>query len=114
NLQTGDPVFQGDSIETGADGSLVLLFCDGTIFELSESAHLALDDFKYEPNDGSNLALFRIVRGAFSFINGDTRPNRNFWVDTPMARIRAGLQRYGTGAVTFAALTFAVIEKLQA
>ena len=30
-----DPVYQGDTIETGADGAVAIIFADGTVFYLS-------------------------------------------------------------------------------
>ena len=42
-LTPGDPVFQGDLLETGTGAKLSLEFADGTLFSLSKSARVVLD-----------------------------------------------------------------------
>ncbi|MDX1738986.1 MAG: hypothetical protein R3261_12160, partial [Alphaproteobacteria bacterium] len=48
-LKLGDPVYQGDQIETNEDGSIKMRFADDTIFTLGEDARLALDELVYDP-----------------------------------------------------------------
>jgi len=38
DVKVGDPVWQHDTIETGADGSVGITFVDGTAFKLSNNA----------------------------------------------------------------------------
>ena len=44
-IKVGDPVFQGDVIETTADGWVSIRFYDGMVFNLSSSARMALKNF---------------------------------------------------------------------
>ena len=69
-VKVGDPVCQGDVIETAADGRVGIRFIDDTVFNLSSSARMVVDEFVCDSNGTSHSALFRIVRGAFKFIAG--------------------------------------------
>ena len=46
----GDLVYQGDVIETAADGAVAIIFNDGTAFNLSASSRMALDEFVCDPD----------------------------------------------------------------
>ncbi len=50
----GDPVYQGDTIETGADGAVAITFIDGTTFNLSATARLVLNEFGCDPTGTPN------------------------------------------------------------
>src|SRR5262245_52508889 len=61
-LKAGDVVCRGDVIETGADGAIGLAFSDGTLFSLSSSARLELNEFVCDCTGGLNLALLSLAR----------------------------------------------------
>src|SRR5260221_12378521 len=42
--KVGDLVYQGDVVRTGADGRVIINFADGTSFNLSNNANMALDE----------------------------------------------------------------------
>src|SRR5260370_40412713 len=52
-VKLGDPVCQGDGIETAADGRVGIRFIDGTTFYLSISARMGLDEFVHDSNGTS-------------------------------------------------------------
>jgi len=68
--KVGDPVCQGDVIETAVDGGVGLRFIDGTRFKLSSSARMVLDEFVCDGNGTSHSSLFGVTRGTFAFIVG--------------------------------------------
>ena len=107
-------VYQGDVIETAADGAVAIIFKDGTAFNLSTSARMVLNEFICDPNATSNSARFSVAQGIFAFIAGKVAKSGGLSIDTPVARIRGATQGGGTGILTLAALTFAVIDELQA
>src|SRR5437764_11424042 len=47
HVRPGELVYQGDLIETAADGAVGIAFADGTALNLSESARLLLDEFAW-------------------------------------------------------------------
>ena len=111
-LKVGDPVFQGDIIETTADGLVCIRFIDGTTFNLSNSARMALREFP----DGGTLrpALFDIARGDFAFVAGDMAKAGRLEIDTPVANIRGGTRVGGIGTLSLISLFFAAMEDVEA
>src|SRR5258708_4226523 len=43
--KVGDLVYQGDVVVTGPDGALGIVFGDGTSFDISSNARMALNEF---------------------------------------------------------------------
>src|SRR6516162_6491725 len=111
-VNVGDPVYRHDTIETGADGAVGITFIDGTAFNLSNNARMALNEFVCDGT--SNSALFRLSKGAFSFINGKVAKAGGLRIETPFARIRGAAQDGGIGILTLAALAFSTIHEIQA
>ena len=60
-VMVGDPVCQGDEIETACDGTIGLRFIDGTLFMLSRGTRVVLDEFVCDP-DGASLSALRNTR----------------------------------------------------
>ena len=83
--KVGDPVYVGDVVKTGADGRLGINFTDGSSFNLSSNARMALDEFVYDPNGKSNSTLFNLTKGTFTFVAGNNAKTGSMKVDTPVA-----------------------------
>jgi hypothetical protein len=83
--KVGDLVYQGDVVQTGADGRLGINFTDGTSFNLSNNARMALSEFVYVPNGASNSTLFNLTKGTFTFVAGNIAKTGDMKVDTPVA-----------------------------
>ena len=83
--KVGDPVYQRDIIQTGADGTVGLALNDGTAFNVSANARIVLDEFVYDPNSTSNSALISLTKGTFTFIAGKVAKTGDMKVDTPVA-----------------------------
>ena len=110
----GALVYQGDTIETEADGAVGITFVDGTAFDLSATSRLVLNEFVCDPAGTPNSALFSLVQGAFSFVAGKVAKTGGLRIDTPFASIRGSAQDRGVGVLTLAALTFAAIKESEA
>src|SRR5262245_57734201 len=110
----GALVYQGDTIETGADGAVGITFIDGTAFNLSATSRLVLNEFSCECTGAPNSALFSLIQGVFSFVAGKIARTGGLNIDTPFATIRGTAQDRGVGILTLAALTFAAIKESQA
>ncbi len=90
SLEKGDPVFQGDVIETGGDASAVrLLFADKTVFALGPDARLALDEMVFDSASQEGSIQFSILKGVFIFASGQIAKtdNTDMTVTTPVATI---------------------------
>jgi hypothetical protein len=83
--KVGDLVYQGDVVATGADGRVGINFTDGSSFNLSSNARMALSEFVYDPNGKSNSTLFNLTKGTFTFVAGKVAKAGDMKVDTPVA-----------------------------
>ena len=113
-VMAGDPVCQGDVIETAADGRIGIRFIDGTVFNLSRSTRVMLNEFVCDPSGTSHSALFGVTRGTFAFIGGQVAKTGCLRVDTPVGSIRGRAHAGGIGTLSLIALTFAVMQEVQA
>ena len=71
DLSNGDPVFQGDTIETTGSGSVGLVFIDKTTLSLSDSGKMVLDELVYDAASGTGSMAVDMLEGAFSFVSGE-------------------------------------------
>ncbi len=110
-LQTGDTVAKGDVVQTGSSSSLTIKFNDGTVFSLSASARMVLNDMVYAADSSSNSALFTLVQGLIGFVAGRIAKTGDLKVDTPVATmairgtaVQAEIAAF-SGATRFSLLT---------
>src|SRR6266571_867760 len=113
-VMVGDPVCQGDVIETAADGRVGIRFIDGTVFNLSNSTRVVLNEFVCDSNGSSHSALFGVTRGTFAFIAGEVAKTGCLRIDTPVGSIRGRAHRGGIGMLSLVALTFSILKEAQA
>ena len=83
--KVGDLVYLEDVVRTGADGRVSINFTDGTSFNLSNNANMALNEFVYDPNGKSNSTLFNLSKGTFTFVAGKIAKTGDMKIDTPVA-----------------------------
>jgi hypothetical protein len=83
--KVGDLVYKGDVVSTGADGTLGIVFTDGTAFNISSNASMVLNEFVYDPKGKSNSTLFTLSKGTFTFIAGKVSKTGDMKIDTPVA-----------------------------
>lgn len=102
--KVGDSIFQGDLIETDADGSIGILFSDDSIFSLAEGGQMVIDEMIYDPGTQEGSANFNIASGVFTFVSGQIAKTGldAMQVETPTATIgirgTAGAVRIGKDA----------------
>src|SRR5260370_36079683 len=109
-VKVGDPVCQGDVIETAADGRVGLRFIDGTAFNLSGGARMVLDEFVCDSNGTSHSALFGVTRGTFDFIVGQVAKSGCLSIDTPVGSIRGRARSGGGGGASLTPLNFSPLK----
>jgi VCBS repeat-containing protein len=113
-VMVGDPVCQGDEIETACDGTIGIRFVDGTRFVLSHGTRVVLDEFICDPDGISHSALLAVTKGSFAFIAGRMARNGSLRIDTPVGSILGRAHAGGFGTLSLAALTFASMSDVQA
>lgn len=69
-LNAGDPIFQGDVLETGASSTLGVIFADDTTFSLDAGGRMVIDEMVYDPDAQVGVFEATVVKGVFSFVSG--------------------------------------------
>ena len=110
----GNPVYQGDLVETGNDSLVAIVFVDGTTFRLNADACLALDKFTFDEKASSNSAVLRVLRGMFTFFAGKVANTGQLSIETPFGQIRGAAPAAGIGSVALGVFTLALLEELRA
>ncbi len=89
-LTLQSPVFPKDSITTGVDAKLQLMFNDDSVIAQGEKSQLTIDEYIYNPKDeGKVKCAVRLAKGLFRAITGrivELRPER-FKAKTRIATI---------------------------
>jgi len=69
-VKQGDPIYQGDVIETAHGGAVGIVLADRSTFALGSSGRLVMDELVYDPNTKDGHANLSVLKGSFSFISG--------------------------------------------
>ena len=69
--KVGDPLFEKDTIETGADGSIGITFIDNTVMSSGPNSQIVLEDYKFNSSNFKGSMLTDMNRGTVSMISGD-------------------------------------------
>ena len=88
-LAVGDPVYQGDVLQTGPGGAVGVLLLDETTFSMSENGRIVLDEMIYDPGASKGSLVLSLVQGVFTFVSGQvakTDPDA-MMLSTPIATI---------------------------
>jgi hypothetical protein len=67
---SNEKVFQGDTLRTGADGSLGVVFRDDTLISLGPNSELVVDVFLFAPAEGKLSIVTRMLRGTAAYVSG--------------------------------------------
>jgi VCBS repeat-containing protein len=84
-LQSGDPIYKGDVVQTDETGHLAIVFIDGTAFNLDGASRMVVDGMTYQEGATGNSALFSLVQGLITFVAGQTAKTGDMKVSTPTA-----------------------------
>ena len=66
----GAPVYEADTLRTGADGKLGVTLKDDTRLSLGPNSEIRLDRFAYEPAEGQLGFVLKVVRGMAAYVSG--------------------------------------------
>lgn len=67
---TGTVIYQGDIVETDAEGAVNIVFIDESSFAVSQNARLAIDSYVFDPSSQSGETNFSMLRGVFVYTSG--------------------------------------------
>ena len=68
-LNIGDPVYQGDILETGSGDSVGVVLADETTFSMGENGQITLDEMVYDPATQEGNIAMDIAEGVFTFVS---------------------------------------------
>jgi FecR protein len=86
-LQLQDDIYPDDTLRTAADSTLGVTFNDGTTFNLTANAHIAVDSFVYEDGGKQNGALFNVAKGTVAFVAASVAKTGDMRIATPTATL---------------------------
>ena len=69
-LHVGDPVFQGDILESSEGGGVGVVLADETTFSMAENGRMVLDEMVYDPGSQEGSISMSILQGVFTFVSG--------------------------------------------
>ena len=85
-LTAGGGIFENDTIRTGTNSVVQLLFQDQTTLSVGPRSEVRLDHYVYDPHQSSGDVAISLVTGALRFITGSQDPH-NYSIHTPVATI---------------------------
>ncbi|MBI1204120.1 MAG: hypothetical protein GC182_16585, partial [Rhodopseudomonas sp.] len=109
----GTPLFEGDVIETGADGLLVMVLVDGTTFQIYAHSHFALDRYTFGADKASHAARLRADKGKFGVMAGQIAAAGRLVIETPLGKIQNVAPLAGVASLGFMFL-LCLIDDVQA
>ena len=68
--EDGTPVYPNDTVKTGADGSVGIIFKDNARISLGPNSRLELKKFVFEPAQGQFSMVNKLAKGTASFVSG--------------------------------------------
>jgi hypothetical protein len=66
----GLEIWENDSLRTGRDGSIGVVFSDDTLLSLGPESVLVIDEFVFSPNQGKFSIVLRMIRGTAAYLSG--------------------------------------------
>ena len=63
-VKVGDPLYEKDVIDTGADGSIGLTFIDNTVMSAGPNSEIALEQYKFDSNNFKGSMLTDMSKGT--------------------------------------------------
>ena len=70
DVASGDPIFLGDQVTTGAEGRLQIMLADETVFTIGPNAAMVIDTFVYDPATSAGKVTASVLKGTFRFVTG--------------------------------------------
>lgn len=69
-LTKGASIYEGDTIETIGEGAVVLLFQDGTMWDVFDDSILVIKEYKFSDGGEGDKAIFEVHQGEVTYTSG--------------------------------------------
>ncbi len=70
SAKIGLELYQNDTLRTGRDGSIGVVFSDETLLSLGPESTLVIDEFVFAPREGRFSIAIRMVKGTVAYLSG--------------------------------------------
>ena len=82
-------ILPGDTLKTGGDSALGVLFADDTSLSLGPNSELVVDEFLFAPAQGRFGFVVRMLKGTAAYISGiiARRAPQSIRIEAPVATI---------------------------
>jgi hypothetical protein len=87
SLATGNELFQGDILQTGAGGGLGVTFDDETTLTLGANTRVSISDYVYGKANARSTAVINVLRGTLAFVAGQVAKTGDMKISTPTASL---------------------------
>ena len=68
--QIGEKVYMMDSLKTGPDGSLGMVFKDDTLLSIGPQSEIIISEFVFSPAEGKLSIVTRLLKGTAAYLTG--------------------------------------------
>ncbi len=88
-LAVGLPVLRGDQVQTESESSSQISFDDKSVVTVRPASKIGIEDFAWNPGEGTGRAVLELFMGAFRAVTGliAERKPETYNVKTPVALI---------------------------
>jgi hypothetical protein len=66
----GQKIFKGDTVKTGPDGSLGIIFEDDTLLSLGPNSEVIINEYVFAPAHGNMSIVIRMLKGTAAYLSG--------------------------------------------
>jgi hypothetical protein len=70
SAKIGLEIYQNDTLRTGPDGSVGVVFNDDTLLSLGPESVLVIDEFVFAPGQGKFFLVIRMLKGTVAYLSG--------------------------------------------
>ena len=85
-LEAAVPIYQNESISTGAGSAAEFQFLDGSILSVGENSQIELTNLIFDPNPAFSSVVLSLTTGVLSFVTGGLEPTA-YEIITPTSTI---------------------------
>src|SRR5512136_1445924 len=68
--QIGEKIFTRDSLKTGPDGSLGMIFKDDTLLSIGPHSEIIISEFVFSPAEGKLSIVTKLLKGTAAYLTG--------------------------------------------
>jgi len=69
-VKIGSELYANDSLKTGSDGALSIVFKDDTLISLGPDSELSINEFHFSPAEGKLSIVTRLLKGTSAYVSG--------------------------------------------